>query len=151
MLDLWPTDIINPRLRAPITILKEQAILLQQKSNGVINAQVKRIKTQEQISEEKGHFLYEFVVVAPVLQSYEYRLFTISHEIELYPITIKTDEIVARELGNLNNDPIIVKSETDYIEQLRKIFCTKKTKKIINAMLAQSVEIEDPGDVIQLD
>jgi hypothetical protein len=151
MLDLWPTDIINPRVRAPITILKEQAILLQQKSNGVINAQVKRIKTQEQLSEEKGFFLYEFVVVAPVLQSFEYRLFSISHEIELYPITIETDEIVARELGNLNNDPIIVKSEPDYIEYLRKIFCAKKTKKIINAMLAQSVEIEEPGDVIQID
>jgi hypothetical protein len=151
MLDLWPTDIINTRVRAPLTILKEQAILLQQKSNGVINAQVKRIKTQEQLSIEKGFFLYEFVVIAPVLQRYEYRLFTISHEIELYPITIETDEIIARELGNLNNDPIIVKSETDYIEQLRKIFCTKKTKKIINAMLAQSVEIEDSKDVILID
>jgi hypothetical protein len=151
MLDLWPTDIINTRVRAPLTILKEQAILLQQKSNGVINAQVKRIKTQDQLSIEKGYFLYEFVVVAPVLLSYEYRLFTISHEIELYPITIETDEIIARELGNLNNDPVIVKSETDYIEQLRKIFCTKKTKKIINAMLAQSVEIEDSNDVILID
>ncbi|ETR73210.1 MAG: hypothetical protein OMM_07089 [Candidatus Magnetoglobus multicellularis str. Araruama] len=151
MLDLWPTDIINQRLRAPITILKEQAILLQQKSNGVINAQVRRIKTQDQLSEEKGQFLYEFIVVAPVLQSYEYRLFTISHEIELYPITLETDQIIARELGNPNNDPIVVKSEPDFIEQLRKIFCSKKTKKIINAMLAQSVEIEEPCDIIQVD
>ncbi|MBF0450165.1 MAG: hypothetical protein HQK75_05645 [Candidatus Magnetomorum sp.] len=148
MLDLWPTDIINPRLRAPITILKEQAILLQQKTNGVIHAQVKRLKPESQLNKENGIFFYEFQVIAPSLQDYQYRLFTISHEIELYPITLETDKIIARELGNDNNDPIILKSEPDYIERLRKIFCTKKTKKIINAMIAQSVEIEDPVETI---
>jgi len=149
MLDLWPTDIINTRLRAPITILKEQAILLQQKSNGVIKAQVRRIRNNEEVNEEKGHFLYEFVVIAPILQAYERRLFTISHEIELYPIAIETDEIIAREMGDPGNEAIQVKSEPDYIEQLRRIFCCKKTKKIINAMLAQSVEIEDESEVIK--
>ncbi|KPA09925.1 hypothetical protein MHK_009884 [Candidatus Magnetomorum sp. HK-1] len=142
MLDLWPTDIINSRMRAPITILKEQAILLQQKTNGVIHALVRRIKNESQLTKENGNFLYEFLVVAPALQDYQYSLFSISHEIELYPIVIETDKMIARELGNENNDPIIVKSEPDYIERLRKIFCTKKTKKIINAMIAQSVEIE---------
>jgi hypothetical protein len=144
MLDLWPTDIINPRLRAPITILKEQAVLLQQKTNGVIHAQVNRMRSESQLTKENGKFLYEFLIIAPSLLDFQYRLFTISHEIELYPITIETDKIISRELGNDNNDPIVVKSEPEYIERLRKIFCTKKTKKIINAMIAQSVEIEEP-------
>jgi len=142
MLDLWPTDIINSRMRAPITILKEQAILLQQKTNGILHAKVRRILSESQLQKESGNFLYEFLLIAPGLQDYQYSLFTISHEIELYPIVIETDKMIARELGNDNNDPIIIKSEPDYIERLRKIFCTKKTKKIVNAMIAQSVEIE---------
>lgn len=33
MIDLWPDDIKNTRIRAPVTILKEQAALLQKKES----------------------------------------------------------------------------------------------------------------------
>jgi len=144
MLDLWPADISHSRMRAPVTILKEQALLLDDKTKGVITASVKRLvdDDKEKNITDNNLFQYEFFIIAPSLADFHYRLFTISHGIELYPIDIKFDEYSKHDFADNNNEERHVNSERDFIDALRIIFTSKKTRKVIHAMLAQSAEVD---------
>jgi len=155
MLDLWPTDITQSRMRAPVTILKQQALLLEEKTEGIIIAKVKRLDRESNngINRNPDHlfkedqskrqmFMYEFYLIAPTLDNYYHSLFQISHSIELYPISIYSDEELRSEYAENKHEGFIVNSETEFIETLRKIFGSRKTKKIIHAIIAQSAELD---------
>ena len=143
MLDLWPTDISHSRMRAPVTILREQALLLDEKTKGVVKASVKRIVSDSESNiTDNDIFKYEFFIIAPPIADFHYRLFTISHGIELYPISVAFDNYSRHDFADNENEKRQINSETDFIDALRTIFSSKKTKKVIHAMLAQSAEVE---------
>ena len=99
MVDLWPEVMENTEVRAPVTILKEQAALLGNKTKNLVIAQVSKpidllVQVEERIKNNslgssKGKTLYHsFYLVAPALNNYQYELFTIANDINLYPVTI---------------------------------------------------------------
>lgn len=45
MVDLWPADIGEPNIRTPVSILREQASLLGEKTNNIVEGQVAEITT----------------------------------------------------------------------------------------------------------
>ncbi len=147
MTDLWPDDlktIIN--VKAPVNILREQASLLGSKTQNIVKAKVRQIDPGTARDETftswpigKGHqkFHYVFNLVAPMLENYEYRLFMISHDVTLYPVYIIADDDILKELSV--DKAISVNSEDELLEVLRKIFRAEKTKKIIDALVVQSV------------
>jgi len=145
MLDLWPADISHSRMKAPVTILKEQALLLQDKTQGIIHAKVRRLNEipEQDHSQNNERFTYEFYLRAPAIGDYEYSLFNITHGIELYPIEFTLDKEIKHEFNPLDTDMYVTRSERDFLELLRKIFSAKKTRKVIHAMLAQSAEADN--------
>lgn len=123
-LDLWPQDIVAAvDFRTPLSILKEQASLLGQKTQNLVEGVV------TSVTNSNDTFQHMFYLAAPALSNYRYRLFTVTHEIDLYPLTIVS------ETGQRG-----ARSEEEFVEQLRAIFSHDQTKKVIGALIAQSRE-----------
>ena len=150
--DLWPDDIgLRTKLKAPVTILKEQGALLSKKTRNLVEGQIINISDR---GIGQDNFGYVFHLVAPALGNYHYRLLTISHSVDFYPLDIDTDEDVLMELsvdmgasvkmrGGLRI--LVAGSQDEFMGILRAIFATKKVRRVIEAIIAQSsvgIEIE---------
>ncbi len=147
MENLWPIEIEFEGLKAPVTILREQATLLGDKTKNIVLAEVQE-SSQIAISEIQFDFIFYFNIVAPALGNYRYRLFKIGYQIDLYPLSIYIDSDIIKDLAKNNiltgdpkikiGGPVIVKTEKEFVELLRAIFNTEKTKRVLAAILAQS-------------
>jgi hypothetical protein len=133
MTDLWPTDLGTVTSTAPVTILKEQASLLGSRTKNIVKAKV------QMTSWAPSSFAYEFVLHAPALDNYIYRLFVVAYDVELYPVKFLLDGAVAEELGLERRDSLSANNEQAFITNLSKIFATQKTRHVIHAILSQSV------------
>lgn len=125
--DLWPSDIQSSSIKPPVTILKEQGTFLGRKTSNIVEGVVRSKETE-------GEFSWNFYLSAPCFGDYQHRLLNLSHDIELYPVKVIDEESVT---------PQIAETEDEFMEILRAIFATPKTKRVIEAILAQSVGWED--------
>jgi len=143
MTDLWPEDIRVVKEKAPVTILREQASLLGAKTKNIVTAEVKRVTVLK-----RPDFCFDFYIVGPALGNYRYKLFEIRHGIDLYPVTIELgDPEWAREVARhfeawvkelSPGTSVQVRTEEEFVEYLRRIFESQKTRQVIRAILAQS-------------
>lgn len=142
--DLWPKELEAAKIRTPASILKEQASLLGQKTKNLVEGLVTG-------SEQGGELSYSFFLVAPALNNYRYLLFTMSHDIRMYPLSISVEEEILAEINpelfKRWGDTVTIfitshaekaENEAEFLELLKKIFSATKTKQLIAAMLSQS-------------
>lgn len=139
--DLWPDDITpEDDLRAPITILKEQASLLGKKTNNLVKGEVER--DIEDYTSTRDYFIYNFFLVAPALEDYHYLLFDIVYHIPFYPVVIgHMDDDTLKEINyqkDWSKSELIAPSEEELIKMLGLIFKAKRTKFIIKSLISQS-------------
>ncbi len=120
--DLWPDDIKVDEMVTPLSILKEQASLLGQKTQNLVEAEV-------QTKPLGADFSHSFFLVAPPLDNYRYKLFEIHHPIDMYPVKI------VDENGGIRYEP---RSQDEFIAKLREVLTSEKTKSVIRALIAQS-------------
>lgn len=156
MIDLWPDDIAYTRQKAPVTILKEQAALLGQKTQSIVTASVEAIppgmlrRTPQDVWQTRQDtFAYQFSLVAPALSYYRYQLFSVVHDANIYPVLFRFDEEVKREYcatfapaTGLEEPHVEAESEEQFLEVLRFVFQSRKARQVIQAILAQSQEVE---------
>ncbi len=154
MLDLWPNDITEETsdITTPVSILKAQATLLGKKTNSRLEATVEvyvpdvdDITFEAVFGEVLQPFTYIFYFFAPSLENYHYKLFTISYDIDLYPVHIFLDNELKSQVepGQTRYNDITAHSEEDFIKLLKKIFNAQKTKRIIQSILAQTTAIAE--------
>ena len=130
--DLWPatfTAVAEPNV--PIDILREQADLLEQKTNGVVLAEVRTsvdAPLNHAIVAPNLPLLHTFYLVAPALGNYRYQLFRVEQPLDYYPVLIK---------GGPSED-VEAKSTEQFVEALRQVFAEHKTQKVIQSLIAQS-------------
>jgi hypothetical protein len=139
MSDLWPSFTDIPKKRTPHAILEEQAALLGDKTQNIVQAETKRSSTSMHVTEGgivNAPFFYEFFIKAPILK-YKYKLFSIAHDVFLYPTTFYIDNDIEEEILQGKMEDIIAHDEEEYIALLQKIFNSKKTIKIIQSILGQ--------------
>jgi len=123
--DLWPSadDLINePGDRAPYLVLCDQAALLGQKTQNLVEATVTASPDPDGSSLD-----LRLTLVAPALGGYEYVLIEAKQPAELYPVHLQFDggKYSAAEEEGLKT-------------YLGKIFKAQKTRKIISSLWAQS-------------
>ena len=152
MESLWPDNLTGNVERAPVHLLKEQAVLLGQQTGNFLTGKVKRIQGRDE-------FGFAFRVRSTVLQ-YEYELFKVWHGVSLYPLEIYPDsEIMEQITGDadvvlesseddqiIDSDAVVadytsrsrpklvVHSEEAFKKALRLIFGSDKTRRIINGI-----------------
>lgn len=141
--DLWPAD-IAPVVEAvpPITILKQQASILGQRTKNIVEAEAEtHVEAEvETKTEDYQRFLrHTLFLVAPALNFYRYPLLDVVHHVtQMYPVTI--------EVAWLEKDEDIIQAanEQEFKDGLKRIFADEETKRVIGALLAQSVEKKTP-------
>ncbi len=81
--DLWGTDFAVPKIVTPITLLRETAALLSEKTTGLVLAEV---VVQESL---RGGLTARFYLVAPRLDNYRYQVFSIDYRLDGYPVKLR--------------------------------------------------------------
>ena len=140
MEDLWPKDLTSdvPKIRTPVSILKEQGSLLGNKTGNIIEGLVRKVRTQD---EDPDVLTYRFRLKSAPLD-YVYDLFMVSYEITLYPVRLWIDDDhMIEELGLSPRKPFVEAGDEETFKSLvKKVLSTKRVKAIVSAILAQSEE-----------
>ena len=144
--NLWPDDIAVVEEVPPIAILKEQGLLLGQRTKNLVEGRVRggplnygRTKFWQKGDPDyaRNEFSYTFEVVAPALDNYRYELFGISHGVDFYPLGIDWDSPDNTLISNLSGEAGI-ENEERFLKALEIIFSSEKTRKVIGSLIAQS-------------
>lgn len=146
MSDLWPEDITKVTVIAPVAILKEQAAMLGEKTQHLVEAEVETIAYPSR--RYQCDFGYTFDIVAPLL-AYRYRLFSIYYGVSMYPVEVDLEEEMKKDVTTKLTDYkeskktgweklIQADSKNEFLTILKEIFASTKTKQVIQAILAQS-------------
>jgi hypothetical protein len=125
-LDLWP-DIERARIATPVTILKQQAALLGKHTGNLLEARVTTMSTS-------SGFLHRFVIEAPALGGYQYELFDVRHDANLYPVQA---QVSPRVVENPSDSNIVLISEQELVDWLGRVLKSTETKRILGSLLAQ--------------
>lgn len=120
--DLWPSDIGVATLVTPVSILREQAALLGEKTGNLVQAEVKT-------SSNGPSVIHSFILIAPAMNGYRYRLLSAVHNVEVYPLNITFEPTSASRS---------VKTEQEFTEYLRELLSSEKTINIVKSLIAQS-------------
>lgn len=132
--DLWPADIVV-KVKGPVTILKEQATFLGQRTKNVVTAEVVRRVSIDTVK-------FAFYIVGPAIHNYRWRLFTMSYGAEFYPLDLEIDPVVLQELRHvetpLDATDMCAASRADFLAILREVFAANRTLSVIRAILALS-------------
>ena len=116
--DFWPANIADSNLVTPITILKEQAALLGEKTRQLVKGEV--------VTQTTGNlFVHYFYIAAPTL-NYKFELFNVSHLVNFYPLTLTYLNTVSQ-----------IKSEAEFKEKLKEILAAPHTLNVVHSILAQ--------------
>ncbi len=107
-------------VKLPIVFLKEVGQALEKKTQGLLTARVR-----QQLWGKK--FQIHFTVIAPALDNYGYHVFSIEHDIEIYPLKISYDKTRDKEINN----------QEELEKEIKVIFSSSEVKRVINALLAQ--------------
>jgi hypothetical protein len=131
--DLWPENLrTTSKAVAPITILREQAALLGEKTQNIVRAEV----YSQALPQVPDNIYTTFYLVAPALDNYRFALFQINHKIEdRYPVNLNSE--------TLGIEKAIITTEDEFLSTLERIFSHEKTINIIDSMLIQSGPIDN--------
>jgi hypothetical protein len=116
-MDLWPSNIADSDLVTPVSILKQQAALLGEKTKQLVAGEV--------TSQATGNlFVHYFYLVAPTL-SYRYELFHVTHGVNFYPLNVL-----------YLNTTTQTKSEPEFKDKLKEILSAQHTLNTVHSILA---------------
>lgn len=137
MESLWPDDLIQQDpVEMPITILKWQASLLGKRTKNIVKGSVQR---DIMPSYSQKDFSLTFHLIGPLLEDYHYSLFVVYCGIDPYPLRILPVPGILGEVSEVNEaGDIVVQDKEEFIKLLRIIFNSEKTRKVVNAIIAQS-------------
>jgi len=147
MEDLWPDFKEIVPEKTPISIIKDHASKLYEKTNYLISAEVEKDDNPGRIHffDDEGiykttspSFQYSFYLEASAL-NYRYKLFEIGHDIFLYPIYFfEIDKDIINECFTDKKGAMVINDEEELLGFLKNIFGAKKTLKIIQALRSQA-------------
>lgn len=123
--DLWPSanDLVaEPADRAPLLLLREQAALLGEKTQNIVEANVSASPDADGSSLD-----IRLTVVAPALGGYEYVLLQAKQPVDLYPISM-----------DFEDKHWTASDEKGLKQHLTSLFNSARTRKIISSLIAQS-------------
>lgn len=141
MENLWSITIENGKNKiSPLHILKEQASQLGSITKNFVKAEVRMNKNPQYTNSNQTMLDFDFNIVASLLQNYRYRLFSAQIDIsENYPVKLFLPAKLSKELTGgyeeAQKGGIIIYSELELMDWLRKIFGSEFTVNIISTLI----------------
>ncbi len=107
--------------RTPYVILREQAALLGQMTENLLEGHVEK-------GREGSKFAAKLNIVAPTLDHYTYTVLHVDYPVALYPLKVwDTGEGAFRECGN----------DAEFVEAVGEILSSDRVKRVIAGLLSQ--------------
>jgi hypothetical protein len=126
--NLWPTEFGTIEQQTPVSILREQARGLGERTANIVVGQVDYV-----VPTIPGQFRHVLSIYSSAL-SYRMPLVYVEHGIDLYPASIQVEGDPA------DSPPLQANNPDELAAHLKEIFARGKTKKMIASMKAQSIE-----------
>ena len=121
--NLWGSLEGFKKIKTPLLILREQAELLTQATQGILKGYI-RVKS------ERGSIELSFYILAEQLNQYKYEVLRIVHEVKIYPVQVR-NLVESKGWKNCENEAI-------FLGEVRSILSSQETRKIIESLLSQS-------------
>jgi hypothetical protein len=137
--DLWPSDLALETVVTPVSILRTQAKLLGERTQGLLEGEV---NTWTQGSD----VYHDLNVVVPALGNYKYRLLRVHHPVTLYPIFVDDEPMPYGHIRMIQPQPIVMlgeggmKDEDAFREWLRRTLAGEETRHILANLYAQATQ-----------
>ena len=109
-------------IRMPETFVKEQAAVLSQLTQGVLQGKV-------ETGTSGGGFVIDLVIVAPRLNNYRYEIVRVSQPFEIYPLDLY--DLVNDKSWNCGN-------ESDFLARLEGILKSPGVRRVITVLVSHS-------------
>jgi hypothetical protein len=109
-------------LRTPLTILREQAVLLGEATNNVLVGDVAT-------SQRGPKFVSSLGIIAPALDNYRISILSITYDMTLYPL------VISKELAG---GSVPCKDEGSFKQALKDTLSSPRVHQVINSLLSQS-------------
>ncbi|MSR92268.1 hypothetical protein [Inconstantimicrobium porci] len=160
MENLWG-DINIEKIETPKSILDQQGDFLTKETKRKIYGCVSSIEDNKLKIEYLGYkkqFNFEFNLRSDYLPDYSYKLLSIHHNIEIYPLLIKLPKSIFEEIEcdiifkqgcftgdtykknhpdiQIPNDCIVIENVESFKEILKLIFRSEKVKNILTSLLS---------------
>ena len=125
--DLWGELPVTETAQTPVTILREQAALLEKKTENVLQENIN-------ISAHDSKFRARFDIIAPSLDDYSYRVLSIGYPVFMYPLQIF--EEVTGAVARVRE----CRDEESFVQALGEILSHPRIKRVVTSLLVQSRE-----------
>lgn len=137
--NLWPEFESFSDFKTPKEILEQQAKFLPKLSGEIIYAEIIDVSYDEYIvgEAEEGEFSYKFVLKSKFMDKYQFEIFTMSHDISIYPVRITLDSSTKQELG-ITTRYANAATEDQFIKLLSNILHSKRIKTVISSLIKLS-------------
>lgn len=135
--DLWPDDVAVSFVAAPLAILCYQASQLKLRTKGLLEAEVQTLKR----GREKPLLGHSFDLIAPILNRYSYRLFTVEHDAEMvYPATVFAVDVgfSVDEFSSIPNSSAATQEE--FLQLIGQILKANRVRSVLQSLIARSNE-----------
>lgn len=122
--NLWGELPLTEVLRTPAVILREQATLLTEMTNGLLEGEVVSWKV-----ESENPFCLRLSIIAPALDGYRFSVLDSYHSILLYPIIVY-DKVIDRRF--------VCENESNFLDVVQHILSSKNVHAAITSLISQS-------------
>lgn len=142
MQSIWPELYADDEVTIPKEILEEQGIYLRKMTKDLVYATVEDITSYdddaEELEIEENDLVFKYSLRSKYMERYSFTLFAFTHGIDIYPVRMQLDRLIAKEIEM--NPTLFIESEDEFINILKKIFGTKRTRTVIGSIskLAQT-------------
>lgn len=122
--DLWPKE-VSVDVVTPLAVLRHQAGLLRKRTNNLLRADVQSERGENEV-------VHHFELIAPALDHYRYRLFSVRHPFNLvYPSLIE-----APEFDEPEGYPV-ASTQGELLDLIKGILQSTRTTSVIHSLIAQ--------------
>jgi len=136
-IDLWGPEITIKR-QTPLTILRAQAVLLEQKTGGIL-----RGKIQTTIVDNSTK--HELLVFAPLLDNYSLAILSATHHVDLvYPVHVSSRGL---DLEFSGTGTRTAEAQVQFVELLAHILVSPYVRGVLDSLIAQSNEAAEGTSV----
>ncbi|HEX8735770.1 MAG TPA: hypothetical protein VF721_10630 [Pyrinomonadaceae bacterium] len=126
--DLWGDIPIENGIKLPVTILKEQATILGEKTDKILEAKVNSVNVAD-----KDIVGYELKIIAPALSNFSYGVLSVFHSLVLvYPLNMSHQNSTGKWTTSKCKD------EAEFTAKLREILSSEVIHTVIVSLISQS-------------
>lgn len=127
--NLWGDLSLGETIRTPYIILKEQASILTEATNGLLIAEVRK---EQKIAKIKSEYDFNCVldIKVPAINNYSISVVTIKYPVTIYPAKIY------RYIQN-SVEGKVCKNEEELEENLEAILSSQEVRRIVSGLLSE--------------